>query len=88
MLMSSIACMCVCKWLFIPCKKKLGAVGDHWVALGYDCVCCGAGRWHTGTDVTGIAALACGIACRFQLLPCCLCLLPLELQLHLQLLEL
>lgn len=70
----------------LPCEEELGAVGGHRVALGYGCVCRGARWWHAGADVARVAALTCGVACRFQLLARRLCLLPLQLQLHLQLL--
>lgn len=72
----------------LPCEKELGAVGGQRVALSHGCVCGGAGRRDAGADVARVAALACSVAGRLQLLACRLRLLTLQLKLHLQLLEL
>lgn len=72
----------------VPCEKKLGAVGGQRVALSHGCVCGGVGRRDAGADVARVVALACSVTGRLQLLACRLCLLALQLKLHLQLLQL
>lgn len=72
----------------IPCEKKLGAVGGQRVVFSHGGVCGGAGRRDAGADVAGVAALTRGVSSRLQLLTRRLCLLTLQLELHLQLLQL
>lgn len=56
-------------------------------AVCVGCVGCGRGLCDCSGDAACVSAPACVASC-LQLLPCSLRMLPLELQLHLQLLQL
>lgn len=69
----------------LPHKKKLRILYSLMIVFCVRCIGCCYRLCKSGGYAACVSASSC-IACSFQLLSCCLCMLSFQLQLHLQLL--